>query len=766
MKINNLEFGIMRDWRHIILFFSLIILFVSCSRHQNVVDQTLSQGWTLTGDTLNINLPVNVPSVVQQDLYDAGLIPHPYLGTVEETLLWISDHPWTYATHFNVDQKMLEKDVVELVFEGIDTYASVTLNGQKLFDADNQFRIWRTDVKPLLKDQDNLLVLDFPRYDSLQLALYNDHQPRLPEKYAVTRKAPYQHGWDWAPKYKNVGIWKPVSLVAWSNARLDNAYIVTNEVEEEQAKLTLHLDVESTAPGDYSVEILSNRKVFQKFPLQADQGNQHKLFSFTIENPRLWWPNEMGEQYLYDFEIRLKSSDKILDSKQIKTGVKTVQIVQEPDAKGFSFYFKVNGVPMYAKGANYVPEEMIETWIKPENTQKLLKMAQEAHFNMLRVWGGGIYPSDDFFNICDTLGILVWEDFMYAGTMYPYDEAFLENAKIEALEQVKRLASHPSLGLWCGGNEISEGYYNWGWQQSLGWSEEDDQAIKAGYDRLFETILPNVVEIFDGTRPYWPSSPSKGWGRPESLTQGDVHYWGVWWGEQPYEMYREKVGRFNSEYGYQSYPDYSTLEKIAQGEPLSKDAKVIAAHQKHARGTQLIDDFIQRYYPEAQPKDFEEYVHLSQLSQAYGMEIAIEAHRTAKPYNMGTLYWQLNDAWPVTSWSSIDYYGNPKVFHEKLKTLFAPVLLSLDRRDYQVYVTSDLMRNIDGTLTVTVNDVDGACLFEQKAKVSMKANQNSKFHVEGLREFLWNTDPQTITINMQLTEGDSVTAERHLPGSH
>lgn len=766
MKINNLEFGIMRDWRHIILFFSLIILFVSCSRHQNVVDQTLSQGWTLTGDTLNINLPVNVPSVVQQNLYDAGLIPHPYLGTVEETLLWISDHPWTYATHFNVDQKMLEKDVVELVFEGIDTYASVTLNGQKLFDADNQFRIWRTDVKPLLKDQDNLLVLDFPRYDSLQLALYNDHQPRLPEKYAVTRKAPYQHGWDWAPKYKNVGIWKPVSLVAWSNARLDNAYIVTNEVEEEQAKLTLHLDVESTAPGDYTVEILSNRKVFQKFPLQADQGNQHKMFSFTIENPRLWWPNEMGEQYLYDFEIRLKSSDKILDSKQIKTGVKTVQIVQEPDAKGFSFYFKVNGVPMYAKGANYVPEEMIETWIKPENTQKLLKMAQEAHFNMLRVWGGGIYPSDDFFNICDTLGILVWEDFMYAGTMYPYDEAFLENAKIEALEQVKRLASHPSLGLWCGGNEISEGYYNWGWQQSLDWSEEDDQAIKAGYDRLFETILPNVVEIFDGTRPYWPSSPSKGWGRPESLTQGDVHYWGVWWGEQPYEMYREKVGRFNSEYGYQSYPDYSTLEKIAQGEPLSKDAKVIAAHQKHARGTQLIDDFIQRYYPEAQPKDFEEYVHLSQLSQAYGMEIAIEAHRTAKPYNMGTLYWQLNDAWPVTSWSSIDYYGNPKVFHEKLKTLFAPVLLSLDRRDYQVYVTSDLMRNIDGTLTVTVNDVDGACLFEQKAKVSMKANQNSKFHVEGLREFLWNTDPQTITINMQLTEGDSVTAERHLPGSH
>ena len=747
-----------------ILFFALAL--TACTQRINVIEQDLGQNWILTGDTLNINLSVDVPSVVQQNLYDAGLIPHPYLGTVEDELLWISDHPWTYSTRFNVDKSLLEKEVVELVFEGIDTYASVTLNGQKLFDANNQFRIWKQDVKPLLKPNNNLLVLDFPRYDSLQTALYEAHQPRLPEKYAVSRKAPYQHGWDWAPKYKNIGLWKPVKLQAWSEARLENAYIVTNDANEEQARLTLHLDVESIAIGEYTAEIRRNGKLIQSYPFHAETGNQHKLFGFTVDQPELWWPNEMGEQKLYDFEVRLKSDDRVLDQKQIRTGIKTVQIVQEPDEKGFSFYFKVNGVPMYAKGANYVPEEMIETWIDPDKTLKLLKMAQDAHFNMLRVWGGGIYPSDEFFNICDALGILVWEDFMYAGSMYPYDEAFLENAKIEALEQVKRLASHPSLGLWCGGNEISEGYYNWGWQQSLQWSEADDQAIKAGYDRLFETILPTVVELYDGTRPYWPSSPSKGWGRPESLTQGDVHYWGVWWGEQPYEMYREKVGRFNSEYGYQSYPDYSTLERIAQGEQLSKDAKVIAAHQKHARGTQLIDDFIQRYYPDAQPKDFEEYVYLSQLSQAYGMEIAIEAHRTAKPYNMGTLYWQLNDAWPVTSWSSIDYYGHPKVFHERLKALYAPVLLSLDKRDYQVYVTSDLLRNIDGTLTALVYDDEGNCLYEQKVKVEMAANQNRKYHVEGLREFLWNTDPQSITVKLQLTEGDKLTAERVLPGSY
>ena len=286
--------------------------------------------------------------------------------------------------------------------------------------------------------------------------------------------------------------------------------------------------------------------------------------------------------------------------------------------------------------------------------------------------------------------------------------------------------------------------------------------------KAFETILPEAVTLYDGTRPYWPSSPSKGWGRPESLTEGDVHYWGVWWGELPYEVYREKVGRFNSEYGYQSYPDYSTLLKIAEGEELSKDAEVIAAHQKHARGTRQIDDFIKRYYPDAQPKDFEEYVHLSQLSQAYGMEIAIEAHRTAKPYNMGTLYWQLNDAWPVTSWSSIDYYGNPKVLQERLKTLYAPVLLSLDRKDYGVFVTSDLLRNIDGTLTIKVcnledlklDELEDHPLFEQKVKVEMDANENRKFVVEGLSEYLRNLDLQKVYVKLQLTEGEVVTAER------
>jgi len=760
--------------KKVLFYFLALTVLVGCQQveKQNVAVQLLNQGWTLTGDTLDINMQVDVPSVVQQSLYENGLIPHPYLGTVENQLLWISDHVWDYALRFDVDEGLFEKEVVQLVFEGLDTYADISLNGYELISTDNQFREWKIDVKHYLKEKDNLLEVHFIRYDSTQLALYEQHQPKLPEKYAVSRKAPYQHGWDWAPRYKNVGIWKPVKLMGWNEAKLDYAYISTCYADSDSAWLWLRYGIDNRMDeAEFQVELSMSSHQDESFFLNHERtlsfsakplktGTHQISLIVPMRNPQLWWPNEMGEQPLYDFEVVLKKGNTVLDSEKFKTGIRTFEMVDEPDSIGRAFYFKVNGVPMYAKGANYVPEEMIETWINADNTLRLLRQAKDAHFNMLRVWGGGIYPSDDFFNICDSLGILVWQDFMYAGTMYPYDEAFLENARIEAEEQVRRLASHPSLALWCGGNEISEGYYNWGWQKSLNWSEEDDQAIKAGYDQLFETILPEAVTLYDGTRPYWPSSPSKGWGRPESLTEGDVHYWGVWWGEQPYEVYREKVGRFNSEYGYQSYPDYQTLLKIAQGEELSKDAEVIAAHQKHARGTRQIDDFIQRYYPNTQPKDFEEYVHLSQLSQAYGMEIAIEAHRTAKPYNMGTLYWQLNDAWPVTSWSSIDYYGNPKVLQERLKTLYAPVLLSLDRKDYGVFVTSDLLRNIEGTLSVTVCDLEDQQLFEQKVKVEMVANENRKYTVEGLNEYLRNLDLQKVYVKLQLTEGDSLTAER------
>lgn len=750
--------------RGLIIVLSVLLL-ASCQKSeiQNVVEQPLDSGWVLEGDTLDINLQVSVPSVVQQSLFEAGIIPHPYLGTVENDLLWISDHPWSYSLHFDADKRLLKKDKVELVFEGIDTYAEVSLNGEKLIVADNMFRRWTADA--VLKEKDNVLEVSFQRFDSTQLALYGQAVPRFPEKYAVTRKCGYQHGWDWAPKYKNVGLWKPVKLVGWDEARIESAYIVTKSANEDEAKLMLGMDIESTAERDLVAQVYVDGNLNNSVVFHLDEGEQHRNFPFDLQFPSIWWPNEMGDQPLHDFEVRLLENNKLLDSKMIRTGVKTIEMVDEPDSVGRAFYFKVNGVPMYAKGANYIPEEMIETWMNADNTLNLLREAKESHFNMLRVWGGGVYPSDDFFDICDSLGILVWEDFMYAGSMYPYDSAFLKNVEIESAEQVKRLASHPSLALWCGGNEISEGYYNWGWQTSLNWSEEDDKAMKAGYDTLFEAILPNVIAEFDGTRPYWPSSPSKGWGRAESLTQGDVHYWGVWWGEQPYEVYREKVGRFNSEYGYQSYPDYSTLLKMGMSKEnpveigeIQNDA-LLAAHQKHARGARQIDDFIVKYYPT--PADLEEYVYMSQLSQAYGMEVAIEAHRAAKPYNMGTLYWQLNDAWPVTSWSSIDYYGNKKALQYKLKELYAPVLLSLTQDRQSVFVISDLLRPLSASLKVKVEDFSGNVLFEENTEVELARNENARIEMANLAEFLKAVANDEVYVKLELRENDTLLAERH-----
>ena len=755
----------------------IFLALVSCGKQKDpVLEQHLDKGWNLSGDTLWFKealTKVDLPWVVQQGIPHV----HPYQGMVENELLWISDHEWYYQLAFTVNDELLEKDHVELVFEGIDTYADVILNGEKLFFADNMFRTWKTEVKHLLhKGNDNLLEVNFLSYDSTQMALYEQHHPQLPEKYAVTRKCGYQHGWDWAPKYKNVGLWKPVKLVAWSEARLDNAYVVTEALKEDGAEMVLHVDVETLADHDFKGEVelyVDGKK--KDLGDQADiDRSGHFRVPFVVNHPRIWWPNEMGDQPLYDVEVVLKKDGKTLDSRHFHTGIKTLQIIQEPDEVGFSFYFKVNGQPMYAKGANYIPEQMIETWINHDQTLHLLEEAKSAHFNMLRVWGGGIYPAEDFFNICDSLGILVWEDFMYAGSMYPYDEAFLENATIEALEQVKRMASHPSLALWCGGNEISEGYYNWGWQQSLGWSEEDDLAVKAGYDRLFEEILPLVVDTYDGTRPYWPSSPSKGWGRPESLTQGDVHYWGVWWGELPFEMYREKVGRFNSEYGYQAYPDLVTLKEAAGDDPefkalceyqgdslyqLIAENKFLAAHQKHARGARQIDDFIERYFPT--PKTFDEYIYISQLSQAFGVGMAIEAHRVAKPYNMGTLYWQLNDAWPVTSWSTIDHEGRKKALQYQLHTLYAPVLLSLDPKDLSVGVTSDLLRSVEGKLMVAVKDFFGNQLFIQELDVDLAANQNKRCYVDGLSEQLAMVDPAQVYVKLELLEGETPLAERY-----
>ena len=749
-----------------LLFILLPMLLVACKSNNHEVSQLLNHGWNLKTDTLNINLQVNLPSEAHADLYAAGLIPHPYgEGDEEQQLRWIPQHTWDYFLKFDVENDVWQNNHIDLIFNGLDTYSDVWLNGKKILHSDNMFVRYETEVKNLLQQHDNELKVRFYPFDAQRDSLINTYPLKFPEKYAVMRKAAYQNGWDWAPRYLNIGIWKNVELLGWNDFKMENIAFLTKNVTGQSAEMLANISVSNDFDGVLRFDILGNGiKLAEKTVF--DQGKSLVSIPFTLENAELWWPNEMGEQPMTEFEVKIYKNEKLVDTQKVKAGIRKIELIEEPDSIGCAMYFKVNGKKVYIKGANYVPEEMIETWMSREKTEKLLVECVPAHFNMLRVWGGGIYPPDYFFDICDSLGIMVWQDFMFAGTTYPYSDEFLNNVKEEAIQQVVHYQNHPSLALWCGNNEVSEGYVNWGWQKSMGWSDDDYAEMKRGMDSLFVDIFSQVVDTYDGTRSYWASSPKNGWGKPESLTEGDVHYWGVWWGELPYEAYLEKVGRFNSEFGYQAYPNIETK------------------HQKHPRGEELIQKHIERYVISTEAKrngeisskfneisplpmvarndNWECNVYYSQLSQAYGIGLAIEAQRAAKPYCMGTLYWQLNDAWPVISWSSIDYAGNKKILHENLKELYAPILIGVlptTDGNFTVYAVSDLYREINGILTLNVHDFDKNLLKSYSEQVLIP--ENGCIHLAlDVNALVEEFDKTKIYIEMQLVENDEVIAER------
>ena len=743
-----------------ILTIALALLLFSCANYSNTADQSLNEGWNLQTDTLNIDLQVNVPSVAQSDLFESGIIPNPYLGKVEQDLQWIPQHHWDYSLTFNVEDAVFEKDNIELVFNGLDTYADVFLNGEKIIHSDNMFLQYSKDVKKLLRKENNELKVHFYPFDIVRDSLIETYRLRFPEKYAVMRKCGYQNGWDWAPRYLNIGIWKDVTLHAWSRYDVTSASILTENVADNRAEMRLRLNIKSQKERNVKVSVQFDKEKITVAETLIKKGDNEIVANFNIENPKLWWPNEMGEQAMTTFKVNVEDTNDGTSAAPVTvtTGIRKVELVQEPDSIGKSMFFRINGKDVFAKGANYIPEEMIETWMSKEKTIKLLKECKDYHFNMLRVWGGGIYPPGFFFDACDSLGIMVWEDFMYAGSTYPYSDEFLNNAKEEAIQQVIHYQNHPSLVMWCGNNEVSNGFYDWGWKSSMKWSDADYLEMQHGMDTLFKDILNEVVSHYDGTIPYFPSSPTYGWGHEESLTEGDSHYWGVWWGEYPYEVYLEKVARFNSEYGYQAYPSLSTLKKISP----ELDWNVIDAHQKHARGKHLINSHINKYIDDNNNDDIAQLVYNSQLSQAWGMGLAIEAHRAAKPRSMGTLYWQLNDAWPVISWSSIDYYGNKKALHWKLKELFAPILIGvLPTKDgnFTVYANSDLYREINAQLLINVKDFSGNILKTYSENVVIPENGCTHLSLD-FNDFVRELDKNSLFIDMQLIENNNVISER------
>ncbi len=710
------------------LLFSLVIfVFVSCSKITKDIpfSKEIHTNWQFKSSDSQDWRTASVPGNVYTDLLHHQIIPDPFIKTNEEQVQWVSEKNWEYVTSFTLDKNTLQKENIDLVFKGLDTYANISINGHSIGTTNNAFRTYTFDIKKYAKET-NELTISFTATDKIATKKEQNNPYKLPEgKRIYTRKAQFQYGWDWGPKLNTSGIWKSVQLSAWNTLKFDNIYINQQSVNANNANFTIELTIESSV--DKSVTIFTNaNKQSQSNLLQVKKGKHTYNIPFNIKNPKLWWTHNLGTPHLYQFDFQLIENDRIKDEISIKKGIRTIKLITKKDAKGATFHFELNGKPVYMKGANYIPQNSFQNRVSDAHYQQLLSDVVDSNMNMLRVWGGGIYENDIFYELCDEKGILVWQDFMFACAMYPGDMDFLENVKQEAIDQVTRLRNHTSIALWAGNNENSEGWHRWGWQNDR--SAKEKEAIWKDYLAVFDSILPKTVAKLHSEIPYWESSPKYGRGNPKYEFEGDAHDWWVWHDAAPFEHFKKRVPRFMSEFGFQSFPSNAVLNYINQSEQIDLQTEAIQSHQKHSRGFQLINDYMQRDYKI--PTNDADYTYVSQLVQAKGITMGIEAHRRAKPYNMGTLYWQLNDCWPAISWSSIDFFGNWKALQYKAKKSFKNLLISskISNDSIQTYIVNDAFEGFQDDFSLELQDFNGKTILSSTQKINVKPNSSELFY--------------------------------------
>lgn len=682
---------------------------------------TLHTNWTFcqVGDTLWSD--AKVPGTVHQDLLNHNRIPNPFYGMNEEAVQWVENEDWMYRTSFVVDEQQLSRDAAVLEMDGLDTYADVFLNGALILRSDNMFVGHKIEVKPVLRKGVNQLLVRFRspvkevlpqlQTNGFDYPASNDHSPWRTSVY--TRKAPYSYGWDWGIRLATCGIWRPVRLVFSDVARIEDYYVCQDAVTQAKADVDNRLEINNVTSStvsallkvDYHYSDSDTKEIRKQIELRP--GANTVSLPVSIENPHLWMPNGWGEPSLYKFTASLSVDGVEIAKQERNVGLRTVRVVMDDDEHGKSFYFVVNGKPMFAKGANFIPDDALLPNVTPERYKRIFEDVKAANMNMLRVWGGGIYEADEFYDEADRNGILIWQDFMFACSSYPHDPLFVGRVESEAEYNIKRLRGHASLAMWCGNNEIYEAMRYWGWQRK--YSAEAFAEMERGYDVLFRGLLPKMVERLDNGRFYMHSSPYEAnWGRPNSWKTGDSHNWGTWHGRKPFESFDTDVPRFMSEYGFQSFPEMKTIRTFAEEKDFELESPVMNAHQKADIGNALIRQTMRLYY--RVPEKFEDLVYVGLVLQGQGMRHGIEAHRRNRPYCMGSLFWQLNDSWPVVSWSGIDYYGNWKALMYQSKRAFAPILINAIKEgdDLCVYLVSDELQDHDGVrLDVELMDFDG-----------------------------------------------------------
>jgi beta-mannosidase len=690
-----------------------------------------------------------VPGVVQTDLLDNKLIPDPFDKDNEFHLQWVGLADWEYQTTFQADAATLAHDHVDLIFAGLDTFADVYLNDKQILQADNMFRKWRVAAKPLLKPGANTLRIVFhsavehmlPYAKSLPYVLpsISTHNYGNEEGIATapyTRKAPYNYGWDWGPRYMTEGIWQPVRLETWDALRIENLHIHQQAVTADLANATAEVEIEASKPVAAVVsvthdELSGPQTADGSQTVQLNAGINHVSIPVRIASPRLWYPAGYGAQNRYRFTASIKIGKDTAAHAEVKTGLRSVELRRTADQWGKSFEFVVNGIQVFAKGADIIPFDSFPNRETPEIHRNILQAAVDAHMNMIREWGGGFYEFDDLYDICDELGIMVWQEFMFGGDMIPGDVAYQENVRAEAVDQIKRLRDHPSIVVWCGNNEVETGWWHWGDRQEFKASISPDTRDRVWQDYviMFADILKGAVAEYGDPTPYTPSSPSANFEEiPDNQHNGDMHYWAVWHQQAPASDYTQQFPRFMSEYGFQSFPEMRTIRTYAH-DPADFDIRstVMQAHQKNKGGNERILTYMLREYRE--PKDFASFVYLSQVQQAEIIKIGAEHLRRQRPRTMGSLYWQLNDCWPVASWASIDYYGRWKALHYYARRFYDDLLISPFLHDDQVdvYVVSDKLQPVSGTVHMRLMDFSGKVLLEQNKDVQVAAQSNATY---------------------------------------
>ncbi len=760
--------------RHIVVTIVFLSFLAGCNTitRENMILTELNKGWEFRQAGESGWLPAAVPGTVHTDLLANGKIEDPYNRLNEHQVQWIDKEDWEYQTHFTVDEDFLEKDRIVLDFKGLDTYAEVKVNDTEVLRADNMFREWQVDVKPFLKPGENRLLVLFRSPIKEGIRKYDAYPYVIPVSgndlaeigqveggkmvSVFTRKAGYHFGWDWGPRLVTSGIWRPVTLIAWDDARFSDLHFKQNSVDDKKATFTALFEIDAENGGTAELQVVNGGVVMASAPVNLTKGVHTYPVDFEIANPKLWWTNGLGEPHLYMLTGVLKK-DNLVSAESKSVGIRTLELVREKDEKGTSFYFKLNGIPVFMKGANYIPNDMFLPRVTPENYRRVIETARISNMNMLRVWGGGVYEEDLFYDLCDEAGILVWQDFMFACAMFPGDSLFLENVRREAIDNVKRLRTHPCIGLWCGNNEILVAWYNWGWRSAEEAKNPENAAkIWQAYTDIFHTILPEVVKELDPSRSYWASSPSSGTGIIPDLVNGDEHYWGVWWGKEPFQTYATHIARFMSEYGFQSFPEISTVRKYALPEDYDIFSDVMKSHQRSSIGNETIEYYMLKAYN--QPRDFESFLYVNHVLQAEGIKFGLEGHRRAMPYNMGSLYWQINDVWPVASWSSTDYYQKWKALQYYVKKGFEPLLVSpfLEGLEVKVAVINDHLTAQKGILKLRLLDFEGKALRSYDTEVVVPANSSTLVFAENLEKFIGGGSPSASFLEAELTEGDRV----------